>query len=170
MHRTRCSHCHRWNPYIFCVLSRYTDARRGKLKKGNLQKLSLHVRWKTFGGHFASWLGHVNSSAPIMRGVDCFIVSKLQCESPSFNDSPPLHCLLNKHSGVETSQWDCRAWPCNCLDHFHDKMAGMASHRRLKNIFGSKSLMKRGFYLKSAWTYIVIQPIHGMWEECQARW
>ena len=104
--------------------------------------------WKTSGGHFDSWLGHVNSSAPIRRGVDCFTVSKLQHGS-SFNHSPPLYCLLNKRSGAETSWRDCKAWPCNCLDHFHHKMAGLASHCRLKNIFGCKLLMKHGFYLKS---------------------
>ena len=93
--------------------------------------------------------GHVNSSVPIRRGVTCFTVSKLQRGSYSFNHSPPLHCLLNKCSGAETSQRDCKAWPCNCLDHFHHKMAGLASHRRFKNIFGCKLLMKRGFYLKS---------------------
>ena len=106
-------------------------------------------RWKTSGGHFDSRLGHVNSSAPIRRGVDCFMVSKLQRASSSFNHSPPLHCLLNKCSGAATSRRDCKAWPCNCLDHFHRKMAGLASHRRFKNIFGCKLLMKRGFYLKS---------------------
>ena len=105
--------------------------------------------WKTSGGHFDSWLGHVNSSAPIRQGVDCFTVSKLQRGSSSFNHSPPLHCLLNKRSGLETAQQDCKAWPCNFLDHFHHKMAGLASHRRLKNMFGCKLLMKRGFYLKS---------------------
>ena len=50
-------------------------------------------RWKTSGGHFDSRLRHVNSSAPIRRGVDCFTVSKLQRTSSSFNHSPPLHCL-----------------------------------------------------------------------------
>ena len=57
--------------------------------------------------------------------------------------------FLNKRSGAETSRRDCKAWPCYCLDHFHHKMAGLASHRRFKNIFGCKLLMKRGFYLKS---------------------
>ena len=33
---------------------------------------------KTFGGHYDSRLSHVNSSAPIIRGVNCFAVSKLQ--------------------------------------------------------------------------------------------
>ena len=106
-------------------------------------------RWKTSGGHFDSRLGHVNSSAPTRRGVDCFTVSKLQRASSSFNHSPPLHCLLNKRSGAATSRRDGKAWPCNRLDHFHHKMAGLASHRRLKNIFGCKLLLKRGFYLKS---------------------
>ena len=55
-------------------------------------------RWKTTGGHFDSRLGHVNSSAPIRRGVDCFTVSKLQCTSSSFNHCPPIHCLLTLNS------------------------------------------------------------------------
>ena len=63
----------------------------------------------------------------------------------------PLHFIasLNKRSGAATSRRDCKAWPCNCLDHFHHKMAGLASHRHFKNIFGCNLLMKRGFYLKS---------------------
>ena len=81
-------------------------------------------RWRASAGHFDSRLGHVNSSAPIRRGVACFTVSKLQRWSSSFNHSPPLHCLLNKRSGAETAQRDCKAWPCNSLDHFHHKMAG----------------------------------------------
>ena len=91
-------------------------------------------RWKTSGGHFDSRLGHVNSSASIRRGADCFTVSKLQRASSSFNHSPPLHCLLNKRSGAATSRRDCKAWPCNCLDHFHHKMAGLASYHRFKNM------------------------------------
>ena len=49
---------------------------------------------------------------PTRHCVDCFIVSKLQCGSSSFDQYPPLNCLLNKHSGAWTSQRDCKAWPC----------------------------------------------------------
>ena len=51
-------------------------------------------RWKTSGGHFDSRLGHVNSSASIRRGVDCFTVSKLQRGSSSFNCSVRLADLI----------------------------------------------------------------------------
>ena len=147
MHNTRRCHCYRWNPYIFCILLRHTDAQRSKLKQGKLQKLlifqPLKNIWRTFW--FPAW----SCEQLCRRGVDCFTVSKLQCASSSFNHSPPLHSLLNKRSGAATSQRDCKAWPCNCLDHFHHKMAGLASHRCLKNIFGCNLLMKRGLYLKS---------------------
>ena len=111
-------------------------------------------RRETSSRHFDSRFGHVNSSATIRRGVHRFTVSKLH--GSSFNHSPPLHCLLNKRSGAETSQQDCKARQCNCLNPFHHKMAGLASHRRLKNTFGCKLLTKRGFYLKMTRTYIVI--------------
>ena len=123
--------------------------REANWSRENCKNCRFFGRWKTSGGHFASRLGHVNSSAPIRQAVDCFTVSKLQRASSSFNHSPPLHCLLNKRSGAATSRRDCKAWPCNSLDHFHHKMAGLASHRRLKNIFGCNLLMKRAFYLKS---------------------
>ena len=150
MHNTRRCHCYRWNPYIYIAF--YWDIlmlREANWSREICKNCRFFGRWKTFGRHFDSRLGHVNSSAPIRQGVDCFMVSKLQCASSSFNHSPPLHCLLNTHSGAATPRRDCKAWPCNCLDHFHHKMAGLASHRRLKNIFGCKLLMKRGFYLKS---------------------
>ena len=62
MHNTRRCHCYRWNPYIFCILLRHTDAldcftshvaepvgvwnrltdaQRSKPKQGNWQKLSI---------------------------------------------------------------------------------------------------------------------------------
>ena len=106
-------------------------------------------RWKTSVGHFDSRLGHVNSSAPIRQGV---AVSRSQSYNADLLLSiTPLQFIafLNKRSGAETSRRDCKAWPCNCLDHFHHKMAGLASHRCFKNIFCCKLLMKRGFYLKS---------------------
>ena len=109
--------------------------------------------WKTSGGHFDSRLGHVNSSEPIRRGVDCFMVSKLQHGSSSFNHSPPLDCLLNKRSGAETSQRDCNAWPCNYLDHFHHKMAGL----------GKPSLPQKYIWLQVInETWILTEKWHGL--------
>ena len=118
-------------------------------------------RWKTSGGHFDSRLGHVNSSASIRGGADCFTVSKLQCASSSFNHSPPLHCLLNKRSGAATSQRDCKAWPCNCLDHFHHKMAGLASYHHFKNIFGCKLL--KGKETQHSFAGLLNIYISGIW-------
>ena len=139
-----------WGQEYFAFYWDILMLRQANWSRGICKNCWFFGRWKTSGGHFDSQLGHVNSSAPIRRGVDCFTVSKLQRGSSSFNHSPRLLiATLNKCSGVGTSQRDCKAWPCNCLDHFHHKMADLASHRRLKNIFGCKLLMKRGFYLKS---------------------
>ena len=99
MHNTRHCHCYRWNPYIFCILLRHTANWSNEICK----ICRFFGRWKTSGGHFDSRLGHVNSSAPIRRGVDCFTVSKLQRASSSFNHSPPLHCLLNKDEAFHTA-------------------------------------------------------------------
>ena len=54
-------------------------------------------RWKTFGRHFDSRLGHLNSSAPIRRDVDCFTVSMLQRGS-SFNH--PLQFIASQTNAV----------------------------------------------------------------------
>ena len=149
MHNTRRCQCYRWNPYIFCILLRHTDAQRSKLKQGILQRLSifrpLKNTWQTFW--FPAW----SREQLCTNQTRCWLLHGLKATTrmSSFNHSPPLHWLLNKRSGAATSRRDCKAWPCNCLDHFHHKMAGLASHRRLKNIFGCKLSMKRGFYLKS---------------------
>ena len=103
MHSTRHCQCHRRNPYIFCVLFnvRFYWCSEKQTEEGKFAKICcIYVCWKTLGWHFDSRLGHVNSSATIIWGVDCFTVAKLQRESSSFNDSPPLHCLLNKRSGA----------------------------------------------------------------------
>ena len=57
LHNTRRCPCYRWNPYIFCILLRHTDAQRSKMKQGNLQNLSicrpLKNIWRTFW--FPTW-------------------------------------------------------------------------------------------------------------------
>ena len=132
MHSTHHCHCHCQNPFIFCVLLRHTDARRSKLNKekhlvdilipGLVMWTALHQSYCFAVSKLQQIILYQNYNKSY-----CFAVSKLQHEFFSINDSPPLHCLLNKLNGAETSQWDCRAWLCNCLDHFHDTMADLAS-------------------------------------------
>ena len=116
VHSTRRCHCHRRNPYIFSVLLRHTDARRSKLKKGNLYKFlllrPLKNIWQTF------WFPACS------RELLCTNHTTVS-QSQSYNTNlllsmnPLYHCLLhfllNKCSGAETSQWDCRVWPCTLL-------------------------------------------------------
>ena len=93
-----------------CVLLRHTDAQRNRRKQGNLQNLLIFFGlWKNLADIWflpfpgsVTWTA-VNQSWGVTRG-DCFTATKLQHKSFSFNDSSPLHCLLNKDGGAETSQ------------------------------------------------------------------
>ena len=149
MHNTRRRHCYRWNAYIFCILLRHTDAQRSKLKQRNLQKLSifrpLKNIWRTFW--FPAW----SREQLCINQTRCWLFHGLKATTRIFffQSLPSTSLPIKQTQWCATSRRDCKAWPCNCLDHFHHKMAGLASYHRFKNIFGCKLLMKSGFYLKS---------------------
>ena len=125
VHSTRHCHCHRRNPYIFSVLLRHTDARRSKLKKGNLHKFlllrPLKNIWRTFW--FPAWSRELLCT----NHTGCWLFHSLKATTRiSFSQWIPSTSFPLKQM-----QW-CRNLPMglqsmtvysNCLDHFHDKIA-----------------------------------------------
>ena len=96
MHNTRRCHCYHWNPYIFCILLRHSDAQRSKLKQGNLQKLSIFRSLKNICRTFWFPAWSREQLCTNQTRCCCFKVSKLQRGPSSFNHSPPIHCLLKQ--------------------------------------------------------------------------